>query len=124
MCIRDRGGKVPLEKLIIWKTLSKELEEYEVDAPHVHAARALAKMGYRIFKGMKIGYIVTKGGGKISERAKPYIAVKSPDEVDVEYYVEHQIVPAALRILEYFGVKKEHLLARGRRQATLLDFFA
>ena len=117
------SGKVPLEKLVIWKTLSKELDEYEVDAPHVHAARVLAKMGYRIFKGMKIGYIVTKNGGKISERAQPYLAVRSASEIDVEYYVEHQIVPAALRILEYFGVKKEHLLAKSKGQATLLDFF-
>ncbi|MEM0087793.1 MAG: DNA polymerase domain-containing protein, partial [Thermofilum sp.] len=117
-------GKVPLEKLIIWKTLTKELDEYEVDAPHVQAARMLARAGYRVYKGMKIGYVVTKyGSGKVSDRAKPHILVRSPDEVDVEYYVEHQVVPAALRILEYFGVRREHLISKGKGQASLLDFF-
>jgi DNA polymerase I len=117
------SGRIPLEKLIIWKTLAKELDEYEVDAPHVQAAKLLAKMGYRIYKGMKIGYIVTKeGGGRVSERAKPYILVRSPQEVDAEYYVKHQIVPAALRILEYFGIREEHITST-RRQATLFDFF-
>ncbi|MEM1516027.1 MAG: DNA polymerase II [Thermofilum sp.] len=117
-------GKVPLEKLIIWKTLTKELDEYEVDAPHVQAARMLARAGYRVYKGMKIGYVVTKyGSSKVSDRAKPHILVRSPDEVDVEYYVEHQVVPAALRILEYFGVRREHLISKGKGQASLLDFF-
>jgi len=116
------SGRVPLEKLIIWKTLAKELDEYEVDAPHVQAAKILAKMGYRIYKGMKIGYVITReGSGRISERAKPHILVKSPQEVDVEYYVKHQIVPAALRVLEYFGIREEHLTST-RRQATLFDF--
>ncbi|ABL77802.1 DNA-directed DNA polymerase [Thermofilum pendens] len=115
-------GRIPLEKLVIWKTLSKDLDEYEVDAPHVVVARELKRLGYRVGKGAKIGYIVVKGAGKVSEKAKPLISVKSPDEVDTDYYVKRQIVPAALRILEYFGVKEEHF-STGRRQATLSDFF-
>jgi DNA polymerase I len=115
-------GKVPLQKLIIWKTLSKDLEEYEVDAPHVQAARELKRLGYRVGKGSKIGYIVVKGSGKVSEKAKPYVAVKSPEEIDIDYYVKRQIIPAALRILEYFGVREEHFLG-GKKQASLTDFF-
>jgi len=115
-------GKVPLEKLIIWKTLLKDLEEYEVDAPHVQAARELKRLGYRVGKGSKIGYIVVKGSGKVSEKAKPYVAVKSPEEIDIDYYVRRQIIPAALRILEYFGVREEHFMG-GKKQASLTDFF-
>lgn len=114
-------GKIPLQKLIIWKTLSKGLEEYEVDAPHVKAAKIMASSGWRIRKGVKIGYIIVKGGGKISERALPFFMVESLDDVDIEYYIKRQIVPAALRILEYFGIKEEHFYT-GRRQPSLFDF--
>jgi DNA polymerase elongation subunit (family B) len=32
------------------------------------------------------------------------------EEVDMEYYVENQVKPAAMWILERFGVKEEQLL--------------
>jgi len=117
-----RSGSVDLEKLVIWKTLTKDIGEYEVEAPHVMAAKQLQEAGYRIRRGMKIGYIVTRGGGeKVSSRAKPFFLVKDIGEVDVDYYIKRQIVPAALRILSYFGIREEHLVG-GRRQASLFEF--
>lgn len=118
------AGKIPLEKLIVWKTLTKSFEDYEVEAAHVIAAKRLMEAGYRVSKGGKIGFIVGKGKGgeKLSEKAIPHVLVKSISEVDVDYYVRKQILPAALRILEYFGIKDEQLLERG--QQTLLDFFS
>jgi len=117
-----RKGNIPLHKLIIWKTVTKRIEDYEVEAPHVAAAKILIQMGYQISKGEKIGYIVCKGGERISERAKPYILVNNYDEVDVEYYINNQIVPAALRILGYFGVKETQLVGK-TPQKSLLEFF-
>ena len=117
-----REGNIPLHKLIIWKTVTKRIEDYEVEAPHVAAAKILVQMGYQISKGEKIGYIVCKGGEKISERAKPYIIVNNYDEVDVEYYINNQIVPAAMRILGYFGVKETQLVGK-TPQKSLLEFF-
>ena len=117
-----REGNIPLHKLIIWKTVTKRIEDYEVEAPHVAAAKILVQMGYQISKGEKIGYIVCKGGEKISERAKPYIIVNNYDEVDVEYYINNQIVPATMRILGYFGVKETQLVGK-TPQKSLLEFF-
>ncbi len=114
--------RVPLEKLIIWKTLTKRAEEYETDAPHVAAARIMMKLGYRTYPGMKVGFVVTKGSGKVSDRAKPYFIVKQ-NEIDVDYYINKQIVPAALRILGYFGVTEKRLKSVGGKQKSLLDFF-
>ncbi|UNQ74341.1 DNA-directed DNA polymerase [Infirmifilum sp. NZ] len=120
--IRDLElGKIPISKLIIWKTLSKSLDEYEVDAPHVRAAKVMVSAGWKVGKGSKIGYVIVKGGERVSEKALPFFLVKSNSEVDVEYYVKRQIVPAALRILEYFGIKEEHFYT-GKRQQTLFDF--
>lgn len=116
-----KAGRIPLDKLVIWKSLGKSLEEYEVEAAHVTAARKLVESGYRVAKGGKIGFVIIKGAGKLSEKAVPYVMVKSMDEIDVDYYIKKQVVPAAIRLLEYFGVKENQLLETPQR--TLLDFF-
>jgi DNA polymerase I len=119
-----RQRRIPIEKLVIWKTLTKRAEEYETEAPHVAAAKIMEKLGYRTYPGMKIGYVVTKGSGKISERSKPYFIVK-PEEIDVNYYIDKQVIPAVLRILSYFGVTEKRLKSgAGGKQKSLLDFFS
>jgi DNA polymerase I len=120
--IKDlREGRVALDRLIIWKTITKPLDEYEVSAPHVTAARRLIELGGRVEIGDKIGYVIVKGSGPISSRAYPYIAVKVED-IDSDYYIDHQIVPAALRILEYFGVTEKQLKTASKGVRTLFDF--
>jgi len=118
-----RKGKIPIDKLIIWKTLTKRLEDYAVDAPHVAAAKRLIEAGGRVTVGEKIGYVIVKGSGKLSDRAVPYFMAK-PNSIDVEYYIDRQIIPATLRILEYFGISERILktVAVGM-QKTLFDFF-
>ncbi|RLG58370.1 MAG: hypothetical protein DRN95_04445, partial [Candidatus Hydrothermarchaeota archaeon] len=75
-----------------------------------------------VSKGEKIGIIITKGAGKLADKAKPYIAVESYDEIDIDYYIRKQVIPAALRILKLFGIREEMLLTKGK-QASLMDFF-
>lgn len=117
-----KSGKVPLEKIIIWKSLSKDLREYEVRAAHVTAAKRLLEAGYRLEVGDKVGYVIIKGPGRLADRAWPYILLKDRKMIDYNYYIERQILPAALRILRYFGIT-ENLILSGKRQTTLFDFF-
>ncbi|HDD25779.1 MAG TPA: DNA polymerase II, partial [Acidilobales archaeon] len=116
-----QSGAIPVEKLIIWKTLTKPISEYEVDAPHVMAAKRLIEKGWKVEVGDKIGYVIIKGSGKISARAYPYNLVKSED-IDANYYIDHQVIPASLRILEYFGVTEKQLKVVGRGIRSLFDF--
>ncbi|MBO3832359.1 MAG: DNA polymerase II, partial [Candidatus Brockarchaeota archaeon] len=109
-----RSGRVEIEKMIIWKRMTKPPEAYEVRAPHVLAALELSKRGWRIDVGDKVGYVIVKGSSKIGERAKPYQLVEKRD-VDYEYYVKNQIVPAAMRILKVFGVDEQNLLQESKR---------
>lgn len=70
----------------------------------------------------RAGYVITLGTGKLYEKAKPYV-LASYDEVDTEYYVTNQIVPAASRILSMFEITEEELLPAARPKAkTLADF--
>lgn len=120
-----RQKHVPYRDLIIWKTLTKPAEAYEVNASHVEAAKMLRAKGWELAVGDKIGYVVVAGEGRLYERVKPYM-LASYDEVDLEYYVEKQVVPAAARILESFGVTEEQLLqAKNGQKETrkLTDFF-
>ena len=45
----------------------------------------------------------------------------SYDDIDIEYYINKQIIPAALRILEGFGYDEKRLKT-GERQVSLFDF--
>ncbi|MEM4512923.1 MAG: DNA polymerase II [Ignisphaera sp.] len=113
--------EAPIEKFIIWKTITKSLSEYEATQPHVVVAKELIKMGHKVDVGDKVGYVICKGSGKISDRAKPYIAIDVKD-LDFDYYVEHQIIPAVLRILSYFGVTETQLKSASKGGKSLFDY--
>ena len=115
-----RQKRVPYRNLILWKTLTKPIEKYAVRAPHVEAARTLMKEGWDLSMGDKIGYVIVAGPGRLYQKAKPYVLV-SYDEVDLEYYISNQILPAASRILAMFGVTEEKLLP-SKTPKTLLEF--
>jgi DNA polymerase I len=117
-------GKIPIEKLIIWKTLTKPIEQYEATAPHVSAAKKLIKQGFKVEVGDKVGYVVVKGAGSISDRAYPYQFFKDPRAIDYNYYIDHQILPAALRILEYFGVTEVQLKKASTGRRGLFEYAA
>jgi DNA polymerase I len=123
--IRELKAKsVPFRDLIIWKTLTKPIEEYEIKASHVEAARMLGEKGWKMTVGDKVGFVIVKGEGRLYEKAKPYVYA-SIDEVDADYYVSKQVVPAAARVLEFFGVKEEDLLPakdKGEKSKSLMDY--
>jgi DNA polymerase I len=117
--------KIPLHDLIIWKTLTKPPEEYAIKAPHVEAAKMLKEKGWRLTSGDKVGYVILKGKGRLYSRVKPYVFAKY-DEVDVDYYVNSQVLPAAARILMFFDVTEEELLKKETEETkelrNLMDY--
>jgi DNA polymerase I len=120
-----RARKVPFRDLVIWKTLTKPVDGYAVRASHVEAAKMLASKGWRLTTGDKVGYVILKGKGRLYSRVKPY-QFADYSEVDTEYYVTNQVVPAATRVLEFFGVTEQQLLsseAKMEDAKSLTDFF-
>ncbi len=101
--------KIPFHDLIIWKTLTKPPDQYAIKAPHVEAAKMLREKGWRLTGGDKVGFVILAGKGRLYSRVKPYVFAKY-DEVDVDYYVTNQVVPAAARILGFFGVTEKELI--------------
>jgi len=105
---RLRAGEVPIADLTIWKTLTKPIEDYKVNAPHIEAAKRLLKEGWDLTLGDKVGYVITKGKGRLFEKARPYNQVR-PQDVDTDYYMQNQVKPAAMRILERFGASEKQV---------------
>ncbi|WP_064496646.1 DNA polymerase domain-containing protein [Methanocaldococcus jannaschii] len=120
--IKDlREKKIKKEDLIIYTQLTKDPKEYKTTAPHVEIAKKLMREGKRIKVGDIIGYIIVKGTKSISERAKLPEEVDI-DDIDVNYYIDNQILPPVLRIMEAVGVSKNELKKEGA-QLTLDKFF-
>jgi DNA polymerase I/DNA polymerase-2 len=116
-----KEGKVNLEDLVIWEQITRPLNQYEQIGPHVKAAQKARMRGKPIAEGSVIGFIITKGKGSISDRAEPVEDVK-PDQYDPEYYIEHQIIPASMRVLKALGITKEDILS-DKKQKKILSFF-
>ena len=55
----------------------------------------------------------------------PYVFAKT-EEVDVDYYVTNQVLPAAARILSFFNVTQKELELKNKRKKeirSLTDYF-
>jgi DNA polymerase, archaea type len=120
-----RQRKVPYRNFVIWKSLSKPVDKYAINAGHVEAAKMLQLKGWKMTVGDKVGYVIIKGKGRLYERVKPYV-YSNIEELDTEYYVSKQVVPAASRILEFFGITEKMLLSKENkieREKSLVDYF-
>ena len=75
--------------------------------------------------GDKVGYVILAGKGRFYSRVKPYMFA-TIGEVDVDYYVNNQVLPAAARILGFFDVTEAELLEKTKEKQekrSLTDYF-
>ncbi|MEA1957916.1 MAG: DNA polymerase domain-containing protein, partial [Euryarchaeota archaeon] len=111
-----KEGKISVDKLTIYKTLTRKISSYETKQAHVMAAeRALTSSSRIVYEvGSKIPYVIIKGAGKTSDRAFPVDVIERSEgdeitaegrtyQVDCSYYVQHQLIPVAHRVLQLFG---------------------
>lgn len=90
---------------------------YTTECTH---AKTLMKEGWDLSPGDKIGYLIVTGTGKLYERAKPYILAAYSD-IDIEYSVSNQVVPAASRVLSMFHITEDELVP-SETTKTLMEF--
>jgi len=100
--------KIPLTDLAIPGRLRRELNSYSIISPRVAAARLAAQKGYYLGRGAVISYIIKAGSGKISDRVA-LIEDSTPEDYDVDYYTEHQVLRAVGKIFETFNYDLEKL---------------
>jgi len=118
---RIRNREVSLEEIVLYTQITKSLASYKNVGPHVKAAEKAIKKGREIFPGMIISYVIVKGKGTISDRAVPIEDVKLED-YDIDYYLENQLLPPVVRILEALGYSQESLKGE-KKQMGLEGWF-
>lgn len=102
--------KVNKGDLIIKNQLKKPLSEYKAVSPHVIAARKMKELNIPISDGNLVEYYIAESKEKkklVRER------VKLPDEdgeYDIEYYLNHQILPAVENIFQVFDIDTKDLI--------------
>jgi DNA polymerase elongation subunit (family B) len=116
--IKER--KVSLDELTIFEQITRPLSQYEQIGPHVKAAQKARARGRPIGEGSVIGFVIVKGSGSISDRAEPVEDVKL-SQYDPDYYVEHQILPASMRVLKALGISEQEVIS-GKVQKKLEGF--
>ena len=113
-------GEVDAKELVIYTQLSRPLEAYEQIGPHVAAARKYAARGHIVKEGSVIGYIITRGDGSISSRAEPF---EYAQNYDPDYYINNQVMPAAMRILYGLGFSEDDVLGSDDESQRSLNMF-
>lgn len=117
---RIKEGKASLDELIILTRLRKDILSYTQTNKHISAAE---KSGIKFSSGDTIKYVIARGkdNERISDKAVLYdIAKKNNIKYDADYYIEKQVLPSVLHILEVVGYSQEDIL--GRRDNSLEGF--
>ncbi len=112
-------GRINMKNLIIRTQLTRPLNSYEQIGPHVVAAKKAIARGRPVAQGSLIAYIITKGSGMISERAEP---AEDARDYDPDYYINNQVIPAAMRVLSGLGYTEEDLTGEEDAQQSLDSF--
>lgn len=116
-------NEVPIEDLVITKSISKSIRSYKGIQPHIELVKKLRKRspGSAPGVGDRVGFVITQGTRLMSKRAEDPEYIRQHDlKIDSKYYIENQILPPLERVFEAIGIRKSELLGAGR-QLLLLD---
>ena len=120
--------KISVEQLIIKTQLKKEIESYASIGPHVTVAKHMRELGLPVREGALIEYVIAKAHDQRAQVQKSKLIrerARLPDEVkqgeyDIDYYIDHQILPAIESIFAVFNIKLEDI--KGKKQKSLKEF--
>jgi len=121
--IQLEKNQVPIEDLVVTKSVSKSLKDYKGVQPHVELVKKIKKRSPATAPeiGDRVGFVITKGLKLMSERAEdPEYVKRHGLSIDSKYYIENQILPPLERVFEAMGIKRSELLGDGK-QTDLAD---
>src|SRR3989454_6298890 len=111
-----RQDKIPIEDLVVVKSLSKKPGEYTNLVPQAIAARQIQREGGSVHGGQSISYVLTFDKSSIeNNRARPSQLLDESTPYDKLWY-EDLLVSSAANLLMPFGLDKvqiKHLLHDG-----------
>ncbi|MCL4363152.1 DNA-directed DNA polymerase [Candidatus Marsarchaeota archaeon] len=111
-----KDGKVPMKELAISTQLRKSIDNYDSKSPELGAAKKAVEAGLKTKYEMEhavISYVITKHGNSISDKAELEEYAK---DYDADYYINHQVLPATMRILKELNFKEDELKNDGSQK--------
>ncbi|MBT3642795.1 hypothetical protein HN604_01850 [archaeon] len=113
-----KNRKVALKDLIIKTQLRRPINEYKAEGPHVVAAKKIKAKGLPVATGTIIEYYVGEISGKSKRIGDRVFLPGDNKKYDVNYYLNHQVLPAVENIFEVFDVNIAEI-ADGESQKKL-----
>ena len=113
---RLRSGAVPLKELLINPQLRKGIDSYDSKSPELGAAMKAVEGGIKKRDEIEhsvIGYIITKHGSSVSDKA---MLEEMATDYDPDYYIDHQVLPATMRILKELNYNEDELRKGGKQK--------
>jgi DNA polymerase I len=116
-------NQIPIEDLVVTKSISKSLKEYKGIQPHVELVKKMRQRSPADAPGVgdRVGFVIIKGLQLMSDRAEDPLYVKQHGlKIDSRYYIESQLLPPLERVFEAIGIGKSELIGAGK-QLLLAD---
>ena len=116
-----QNGEIPIEKLVITKSVSKPIRSYKGVQPHIEVVKKMRMRSPSDAPGVgdRVGFVIVHGMQLLSNRAEDPNYVKAKGlKIDSKYYMENQLVPPLERVFDAMGIERSELLGIGRQ--TLL----
>jgi DNA polymerase I len=110
--------KIPIDKLVITKSMTKLPKSYAGIQPHIELVKKIQARSPGDAPGIgdRVGYVIVKGMGLLSKRAEdPIYVMEKGLEIDSQYYIENQLLPPLERIFGALGFSKSELLGNGKQ---------
>ena len=113
--------KIEKTELMIKTQLKKSLEDYKTISPHVIAARKMIESGIPVDEGHLIEYYIADTKEKKKLIRDQVNLPNEEGEYDIEYYLEHQILPAVENIFQVFGIEIKKLIEEQKKNQNRLS---
>jgi DNA polymerase I/DNA polymerase-2 len=110
--------KIEREKIVIRTQLKKPISEYKSITPHVIAAQKMKEAGHPVDIGMPLVYFIAETREKKTLVREKVKLETEKGEYNIQYYLEHQILPAVENIFQVFDININEI-SSGSKQKTL-----
>ena len=112
--------KIEKSELMIRTQLKKAILEYKSISPHVIAAKKMEEMKIPVSEGNIIEYYIAETKEKTKLVREKVKLPEEEGEYNIEYYLEHQVLPAVENIFQVFGVETKDIIdEHGKKQGKL-----
>jgi len=113
-----QNNEIPIEQLVITKSISKPIRSYKGVQPHVEVVKKMRKRSPTEAPGVgdRVGFVIVQGLQLLSNRAEdPNYVKKHRLKIDSKYYIENQLIPPLERVFDSMGIDKSELLGMGKQ---------